>query len=275
MRTERHSLRTTAVAAFVHFIAWMIATEDAPSLHAADIFLDLGTGIPGESTDPTYGGKVEVISWSWGLVNSGTAHLPGNLGMGVSSFKNLTLTKCTDKASAPLMLACAQGRHLNRIQLILRKRSVVGSDSVHLVMTLSNVLVSAVSANLGDPNSPPVETVSFDFSRLFLTYSDAASDTYSFGWEVNRAEGGSFPNFQGATPVSDLTTVLSYVNGARFAELSWISTPGARYQVWSSDAIDSGFVRYRTPTSDSAHTSLLLPADAIRKFFRVDYLPTP
>jgi type VI secretion system secreted protein Hcp len=40
---------------------------------AVDMFLKLD-GVNGESKDKVHGKEIDVLSWSWGMTNSGSAH---------------------------------------------------------------------------------------------------------------------------------------------------------------------------------------------------------
>ena len=48
-------------------------------------------------------GEIDVLSWSWGLSQSGTMHTGGGGGSGKVNVQDLTLTKWVDKASPVLM----------------------------------------------------------------------------------------------------------------------------------------------------------------------------
>ena len=48
---------------------------------AVDMFLKLD-GIKGESVDSKHKDEIAVLAWSWGMSNSGSAHLGGGAGSG-------------------------------------------------------------------------------------------------------------------------------------------------------------------------------------------------
>ena len=109
-----------------------------------DLFLDLGPDIPGESLDKAHARQVDVLAWSWGMANSGTAQLGGDAGAGKASFQNLSLTKYVDKASPKLMLNCAKGTHLPKATLFVRKPGTPPTECATIELT--EVLVSSVAA---------------------------------------------------------------------------------------------------------------------------------
>jgi Type VI secretion system effector, Hcp len=72
---------------------------------ALDIFLKLDT-VVGESADKTHRKEIDVLFWSWGMLNTGSAHAGGGAGTGKGYVKDLTVTKYVDKSSPALMLGC-------------------------------------------------------------------------------------------------------------------------------------------------------------------------
>ncbi|WP_374595324.1 type VI secretion system tube protein Hcp, partial [Aquabacterium sp.] len=72
---------------------------------AVDMFMKIGD-VKGESRDKTHAGEIDVLAWSWGVSNSGSAHTGGGAGAGKANVQDLSFTKYVDKASPPLLLAC-------------------------------------------------------------------------------------------------------------------------------------------------------------------------
>ena len=46
---------------------------------AMDLFIKIGA-LKGESIDKTHAGEIDVLAWSWGMSNSGSAHIGGGAG---------------------------------------------------------------------------------------------------------------------------------------------------------------------------------------------------
>jgi len=139
------------------------------SLAAFDAFLKID-GIPGESTDAAHKNEIEVLSWSWGMSQSGSALL----GPGVTNkaaFKDISITKHVDKASPQLFQACAGGTNIAQVELVLRYPG--GTNQVeYLKVKLENVLVSSVktSGTSSSGDVLPLEEVSFNYGKLRMTY---------------------------------------------------------------------------------------------------------
>src|SRR5688572_31703919 len=87
---------------------------------AVDVFLKLGD-IKGESKDSKHPGEIDVLSWSWGVAQTGTMSVGGGGGAGKASFSDLSFMHGVDKASPVLMKACATGEHIKEATLTARK----------------------------------------------------------------------------------------------------------------------------------------------------------
>ena len=79
---------------------------------AVDMFLKLN-GVDGESQDKAHGKEIDILAWSWGMSNSGSAHVGGGAGSGKVSVQDLSVTKYIDSSSAQIMLSCCDGTHFD------------------------------------------------------------------------------------------------------------------------------------------------------------------
>ena len=122
---------------------------------AVDVFLKLGD-IKGESTDAKHAGEIDVLSWSWGISQTGTAAPGGGGGAGKVSFNDLTFTHNVDKASPMLMKACATGQHVKEATLVARKAGK--GQQEYLVIKMTDVLVTGVQPS--SAHEQPMENVS-------------------------------------------------------------------------------------------------------------------
>jgi type VI secretion system secreted protein Hcp len=105
-----------------------------------DAFLKLD-GIKGESADAKHKGEIDILSFSWGVQQTGTSASGGGGGSGKVKFHDLQITKKTDAASPLLMLNCANGAHLKEASLTVRKAG--GEQLEYLKIKLTDVLVSS------------------------------------------------------------------------------------------------------------------------------------
>jgi Type VI secretion system effector, Hcp len=83
---------------------------------ALDMFLKLN-GVTGESKDKIHINEIDALSWTWGMTNSGSAHVGG----GAGSVQDVTLSKFVDSSSPKLMLVCCNGTHYPSAVLTVRK----------------------------------------------------------------------------------------------------------------------------------------------------------
>ncbi len=110
---------------------------------AVDIFMQIEK-VNGESTDSKFKGAIEVISWSWGLTQSGTTHTGSGSGAGKVQVHDLTFTKYVDSSSPVLMQKCCDGTAFPKATLTMRKAGA--SPLVYLVIEMKNVLISSGTA---------------------------------------------------------------------------------------------------------------------------------
>jgi type VI secretion system secreted protein Hcp len=132
---------------------------------ASDIFAKLGD-IKGESADAKHKDEIEVLSFSWGVTNSGSATSGGGVGVGKSTASELTLVHVIDKASPALMRACATGAHLKDATITHRKAGK--GQAEYLIVKLSDILVTGVN-HAGDSQAN-AETVNLSFAKIALEY---------------------------------------------------------------------------------------------------------
>jgi type VI secretion system secreted protein Hcp len=88
-------------------------------------------------------------------------------------FGPLKVYKYIDKASIPIFVACAVGKHLPKVTLsVVRTGSTDVPPFDYFVVVLTDVLVSSVndSTDTTDDQGNLLETVSFDFAKIQWTY---------------------------------------------------------------------------------------------------------
>jgi type VI secretion system secreted protein Hcp len=152
---------------------------------AIDYFLKLD-GVKGESKDAKHKDEIQLESFSWGMSQQGSFATGSGGGTGKVSFHDISISKLLDKASATLMLFCANGKHIPSGLVTFRK---AGENPVeYLKIKLTDILVSSVQ--LGGSGEVPHENVSLNFSKVEFEYQaqgkdgkpDGGPDT--MGWDV-------------------------------------------------------------------------------------------
>lgn len=153
---------------------------------AVDMFLKLD-GIKGESKDHKYPGWIDVMSWSWGMSQSGTTHAGTGGGAGKVSVSDLTVMSFVNRASPELLLACASGKHFKEATLVMRKAGDKPVD--YLKITMTEVLISSVSDSGASGGDLPTESLSLNFAKYKFAYTpqkdDGSADAVvETGWDI-------------------------------------------------------------------------------------------
>lgn len=159
---------------------------------AFDCFLKID-GVEGESLDDKHKGEIELLSINWGAVQTGTAGYGGGSGGGRVNMEDFVSTKRFDKASPKLMLACCNGDHLQKAVVTVRKAGKEQQE--YLKLTLSDVLVSSVTAGASSADDIPLETLSLAYGKIQIEYKEQKSDGTLGGsivahWDVKANKGG-------------------------------------------------------------------------------------
>lgn len=136
---------------------------------AMDMFIRIGT-LKGESRDKTHAEKIDVLAWSWGMSNSGSAHVGGGAGAGKANVQDLSITKYIDKSSPALMLACCKGTHYDDAELIVRKAGDTPLEYVKIKLT--EVLITAVSTGGSGGEDRLTENVTLNFAKVKVEYQE-------------------------------------------------------------------------------------------------------
>jgi type VI secretion system secreted protein Hcp len=140
---------------------------------ATDIFFKLGD-IQGESTDDKHRDEIDVLAWSWGLVQSGAMATAGGAAAGRVHFNDFSFTHHLDKASPNLMRACATGAHVK--EAILTERKAGSGQQEFLIIRMSDVIVTAVQPSASGAEEGPVEQVSVQCASVDVEYRPQRTD---------------------------------------------------------------------------------------------------
>ena len=153
---------------------------------AVDMFIKIGS-LEGEAKDKAHGKEIDVLAWSWGASNSGSAHVGGGAGAGKVNVQDLSFTKYIDKSSPDLMLACCNGKHFPEAKLIVRK---AGENPLeYITITLTDVLVTSVSTGGSGGEDRLTENVTLNFAKVKVQYSaqkpdGTEGDKMQMGWDI-------------------------------------------------------------------------------------------
>lgn len=153
---------------------------------AVDMFMKID-GIKGESADDKHKDTIDILSWSWGMNQSGSAHMGGGAGSGKVNVHDLSFTKYIDVSSPDLYLSCCNGKHLKEAKLTVRK---AGENPLeYLVVTMEDVIVASVSHGGSHGEDRLTEHVSLNFARVKVDYTaqdskGGAGAKPKMGWDI-------------------------------------------------------------------------------------------
>ncbi|MBV8228052.1 MAG: type VI secretion system tube protein Hcp [Verrucomicrobia bacterium] len=134
---------------------------------AVDMFMKIDT-VDGEAQDAKHKKEIDVLSWHWGMSNSGSAHNGSGAGAGKCNVHDLTFTKWVDTSTPKLALACCAGKHFKDATLVIRK---AGDQPVeYLKIKMETVLISGVSTGGSGSEERLTENITLNFSKVNLDY---------------------------------------------------------------------------------------------------------
>lgn len=155
----------------------------------ADMFLKL-TNIKGEALDAKHKDEIEVLSWSFGSSQSGSAHGGTGSGTGKVAIQDLTITHYVDQASSDLLKYLTTGKHIDEGMLVVRKAG--GTHLEYFKLKMEQVLVTHISNGGGAGQDRITENVTLNFRKFTQTYTaqDAkgtAKPSSEFTWDIAAA----------------------------------------------------------------------------------------
>ncbi len=153
---------------------------------AVDMFIKIGA-LKGESADSVHKGEIDVLAWSWGLSNSGSAHFGAGAGAGKVNVQDLSFTKWIDQSSPELLLAGCNGKHFPEAKLTVRK---AGENPLeYLIISMQDVMVTSVSTGGSGGEDRLTENVTLNFAKVKVDYTEqtstgAAGNKPKMGWDI-------------------------------------------------------------------------------------------
>ncbi len=154
---------------------------------ASDIFAKIGD-IKGESLDDKHKDEIDVLSFSWGVSQTGSFAFGGGGGSGKAQFNDFNFSSNTSKASPKLFLACASGEHIKEAQITVRKAGK--GQQEYLIIKMNDVLVSSYqTGGSGQSDAVPTDQVGMAFAKIEFSYfpqkADGSLDApITAGWDL-------------------------------------------------------------------------------------------
>ena len=153
---------------------------------AVDMFLDI-RDIKGESIDGKHKDTIDALSWSWGMSQTSTTHVGGGGGAGKVKVQDISITKYVDNASAALIKACCEGKHIIQAKLIVRKAGLRPLE--YLTIEMVEVLVAALTTGGIGSDDRLTENVTLNFRQFRFRYQRQKADgsggpQTDFRWDI-------------------------------------------------------------------------------------------
>jgi type VI secretion system secreted protein Hcp len=143
-------------------------------------------GADGESANAKHKNWIDVESFHWGADQPSSMHVGGGGGAGKVSFQDLTCNANVDKSYPTMLVFCASGKHVSKVQIAGAK---AGGDEVeYFKITLEDVLVTNVGVS-GANGAQVSVNYSFQAAKVKSEYSVQTKDggkgaTSEFGWDI-------------------------------------------------------------------------------------------
>lgn len=134
---------------------------------AVDVFLKI-KGIPGESADSKHKGEIDVLSYSFGITQTGTMAYGGGGGAGKANFGDFSFMMRMNKATPKLMQAVANGSHVEEAILYCRKAG--DKQQEYMTYKFYDLLISSYQTSAS--SEEPTESVSFNFAKMEMEYKE-------------------------------------------------------------------------------------------------------
>jgi type VI secretion system secreted protein Hcp len=157
----------------------------------ASDYLLMIDGIKGECMDSKHPNTIEILTFTWGAVNTGSAGFGVGAGAGKVQFQDVHFTSHTSLATPDLMLSCWNGKHIAKAQLFVRKQG--GTQLDYYVVTLENLIVSKYVSGGSSVSSDrlPTDQFSLNFAKVHFEYTQQTADggrgaRPKCGWDLQR-----------------------------------------------------------------------------------------
>jgi type VI secretion system secreted protein Hcp len=164
--------------------------EDTLNVGDAEIFMKVD-GIMGESNDEKHKGELELLSFSFGLKNTGSV-VGGGGGAGTADFASFCFEKLYDRSSPALFLGTASGEHFKSATVTFRKPG--GKQPEFLTYKFEDILFDQYDQG-GSDEPPLLEDAGFKFREVTVSYRPQNPDgtlgsPIIASWDLSTNKGG-------------------------------------------------------------------------------------
>ncbi|MEP7075659.1 MAG: type VI secretion system tube protein Hcp [Acidobacteriota bacterium] len=126
-------------------------------------------GITGTSTDSGHAGQIDLLSYSFGSVQTGSFQYGGGSSTGEVKYNDMNFSKSVDASSTAFFAKCADGSKISKAKLFVQR---AGADkSEKLTYTMYDIYITSVQYNKSNPNDlNATESVSLNFAKIETEY---------------------------------------------------------------------------------------------------------
>jgi type VI secretion system secreted protein Hcp len=141
--------------------------KEREGIVAANYFLKFDPEIQGESMQDDHTGEIEILSFSWGVTQSGGYSYGSGGTSAKANVQDLSVSFRMCPASPKLMQYCATGKHLDSALLTCLEASE--TPQKYLEITLTDVVVSSYQTG-GSGDDKPIESMTLNFAKVDQEY---------------------------------------------------------------------------------------------------------
>jgi len=156
---------------------------------STDYFLKI-QDIAGESVRKGKEEHIEMLSWSFGCSQAGTAELGSGLaGSGRVSMNDFHFSKLSDKSSPKLLQHLFTGKYIPKAWAYARRIGLEGAEPLdYFVIEFEQLIISSCGFGGTGDGDVPSENVSFRFAKVKFHYREIKEGKpqgpISGGWDV-------------------------------------------------------------------------------------------
>jgi type VI secretion system secreted protein Hcp len=148
--------------------------------------------VPGHFAQDHKNDWIEVITWSWGMAQTGTRREKPGGGAGKIAVQDLTFSHWVDSASADIFRACVTGQLVKKAMLACHKPGAK-ERTPYLIITLEDVLVTNINVGGTEGKEHATEQVTLNFATFLIEYwmqepNGTFTRTNPFGWKIRESE---------------------------------------------------------------------------------------
>ncbi len=159
---------------------------------ALDAYLTLDPELQGESEKEGHEGEIEVTGFSFGGHNPSSVGRGSGGGAGTVDLRQFTIQKVTDASSVDMFRYVCSGNHFKTGKLTLYKSGGPAGPLKYLVFEFKMLYPEDMDwTGTEGGDDVPMETVSFAFEEIKVTYTQQAPDgtaagDYVGGWNLRQ-----------------------------------------------------------------------------------------